>query len=349
MRKCSLVTLLVTMALTVACGGADDGATTPDAESSTSTLAATVTPTAPTTTATAEPTPTPLSSRRVTPQRQTLLAAVENTALAPSYRYDYQVEISRLATLPVNVTSVTIAASGANDPATGSAEMTVDFSNLVAALAEGSSDPEAGAILQAIFGDEPLEFRYLAGVAYLRGPLISAVLDVPTNWVSFPAELDESAQSLGSLGFGDFNSQEEILSFLTEIYGVETVGTEEIRGVATTHYSGVISLATLLTLSDPDKAAQIESDLSIQLEDHLGDAPLDVWIDADGIIRRVVLATDFSDFGGVGRYAEEAVGAVTLTYEIYDVGEPIYIEYPPFDDITPVDDTFLSGVAIPTS
>ena len=124
---------------------------------------------------------------------------------------------------------------------------------------------------------------------------------------------------------------------------------EDVRGVATTHYNGVITLSTLLAHINPDESAQIESSLGIKLVDHLGDAPLDVWIDDEGFIRRILLVTDFSDFGGVGRYTEETVGAVTLSYEVFGLGEAILIQPPPFYDVTPLDGAFLEDVATLTS
>ena len=344
-HKLWLVVLPFIAALAVGCGYTSSSA----ADASPVATAPSTPTAAPTTavTATPEPTATPIAfnSTRETPERQLLIAAIANTTDLPAYRFQSELTISRLATLPVNVPSVSFTITGAVDSIADRTELTFDFRDLIAALASGAGDEQAVGILEAIFGTEPLQFRHIDGITYLSGPLIHALIDIPTNWISFPAELDQSARSIGSLSFGQFNSQQDILAFLDQVYGVDEIGSEDLRGIATTHYSGVISLATLLTHLHPDELTQIEADIDITLADHLGDTPIDIWIDDEGIIRRVLLATDFSNYGGVGRYTAEAVGAITLRHEIYDIGEAILIDYPPFYDITPVNDTFLEGAA----
>lgn len=344
-HKLWVVVLPFIAALAVGCGYTSSSA----ADASPADIATSTATAAPTTevTATPEPTATPLTfnSTRETPARQLLVTAIANTAELPAYRYESKLTISRLATLPVNVPSVSFTTTGTVDTIADRTELTFDFSDLIAALASGAGDEQAAGILEAIFGTEPLQLRHIDGIAYLNGPLIHALIDIPTSWISFPADLDQSARSIGSLSFGQFNSQQDILAFLDQVYGVEQVGSQDLRGIATTHYSGVISLATLLTHLYPGELAQIEADLDITLADHLGDTPIDIWIDDEGFIRRILLVTNFADYGGVGRYTEETVGAITLQHEVYDIGEEILIEYPPFYDITPVSDTFLEGAA----
>ena len=344
-RTLSLIVLPLIAAIAVACGGTAETEPSPDGDTTataTATAAATIK-----VTATPEPTATSATanSTRETPERLILISAVENTALLQTYRFQSEITISRLAAIPVNVSSVSFTVTGAFDPVNNRAEMSFDFTDMVTAIAASTNDPAAASLLQEIFGSEPLQLRHIEGVAYLSGPLISALLDVQTNWISFPADLDQSARSLGAIGLGQFNSQADLLAFLHKVYGVDEVGPETVRGVDTTHYRGVISLNTLLTQLHPEDVTQIEASLAIDLADHLGDAPIDIWIDDEGIIRRILLVTDFSDYGGVGRYTEETVGAITLLHEVYDVGEAILIEDPPFGDITPVDDTFLEGAA----
>jgi hypothetical protein len=352
MRQFSLLALPLIAAIALACGGngaapatGDEGAaatTTTTAET-----AATSTPAATTTTAILTPptVPTEVASRRDTPARQLLIAAIQSTSDLPAYRFESEITVRRLSSMPVTVSEVSFTFRGAADPATNSAEISFDFTDLIAALAESSSDPEAAALTEMLFGTEPLQFRFVGDTAYLSGPLITALLDVDTTWISFAATLDESSHAVGALGLSQFRSRDDLLAFLDDVYSVEALGNEDVRGVDTVHYSGVIALATLLEQLNPDQFAQIESRLGINLEDHLGDAPLDVWIDDQGYIRRILLVTDFSDFGGVGRYTEETVGAITLSYELYDVGETILIEPPPFADVTSFDGAFLEDVS----
>ncbi len=348
MRKLSLIALPLVAAIALACGSDDPApATTEEPTNTATTAAATAEPTA--TAAPATPAPTEVASRRETPERQVLISAVQNSSELPAYRFESTITVAGLSSLPVTVSDVSFTFTGAADPATNSAEITFDFTDLISSLADSSSDPEAADLVATIFGDEPLHFRFVGDTAYLSGPLITALLAVDTTWISFAATLDESSHAVGALGMSQFKSHDDILAFLDDVYSVEDLGTEAVRGVDTTHYGGVIALATLIEQLNPEEFAQIEASLGINLEEHLGDAPLDIWIDDEGYIRRILLVTDFSDFGGVGRYTEETVGAITLSYEVYDVGESILIEAPPLSDVTSFDDAFLEDVGALTS
>ena len=70
------------------------------------------------------------------------------------------------------------------------------------------------------------------------------------------------------------------------IDGVERIGTEDVRGVATTHYRGHIDVAKAIGASVPDGAARRSS---AALGDLVStDSPVDVWIDADGQTRKML-------------------------------------------------------------
>ena len=65
----------------------------------------------------------------------------------------------------------------------------------------------------------------------------------------------------------------------------------------------------------------------------IGDAeiPVDVWIDGDDLPRR--MAIDMG--GGVRRRSAGEDAAMTMTMEFFDYGEPVDIEIPPADEVTP--------------
>ena len=62
----------------------------------------------------------------------------------------------------------------------------------------------------------------------------------------------------------------------------------------------------------------------------LGDAeiPVDVWIDADGLPRRMQL-----DMGGDVRASGRRRRTLTMTIELFDYGEPVDIEVPSPDEV----------------
>ena len=63
--------------------------------------------------------------------------------------------------------------------------------------------------------------------------------------------------------------------------------------------------------------------------DQLGETsiPVDVWVDADGLVRRMQL-----DMGGM------LGGTATLTIELFDYGQPVDIEVPSPDDVRSLTD-----------
>lgn len=92
---------------------------------------------------------------------------------------------------------------------------------------------------------------------------------------------------------------------------VSVVGTERVRDVDTTHYHFVV---------DAKKAALSPADGSAT-------APVDVWIDEDGLVRRLRVSDDPSA-DAPGRYA----------VEFFDFGAPLDIEPPPADEIADATD-----------
>ena len=80
-----------------------------------------------------------------------------------------------------------------------------------------------------------------------------------------------------------------------------------------------------------EQRAQVEAALE-QLGD-LGDAeiPVDVWIDGDDLPRRMRM-----DMGGAVRGPRRArTASMTMTMEFFDYGEPVDIEVPSADEVTP--------------
>jgi hypothetical protein len=71
--------------------------------------------------------------------------------------------------------------------------------------------------------------------------------------------------------------------------GVVRVGSEQVNGVETTHYRADLSLDRL-----PDDLPSIQKGLSaLEQATGLHDFPMDVWIDAHHLVRRIVMSADF--------------------------------------------------------
>jgi hypothetical protein len=117
---------------------------------------------------------------------------------------------------------------------------------------------------------------------------------------------------------------------------LETVGTEEVRGVATTRYHATLDLGAALDGAAPGILGEMEAAFSDQL-DAVRSVPIDVWVGEDGIPRRLVLSLAVDDPAG-----EEMTS--TMTVELFDLGEPVVIEVPPADEVSSLD-SLVGGMA----
>jgi len=175
--------------------------------------------------------------------------------------------------------------------------------------------------------DAPMQLVADGTTMYMQIPFASLV-DAQEGWVS----IDLAAMGVGAdqLGAYDLRNMLEILRGASG--EPEVVGNEEVRGVETTHYRATIDLAK--ALDEAPEAARAALDQLGEAGDLKGaHMDVDVWIDADGLPRRQSMDMG-SIFGSLG------VGdtSVTMTIEYFDYGEPVDIEVPSPDEVTPFDD-----------
>jgi len=201
--------------------------------------------------------------------------------------------------------------------------MEMDLGGMFAGLAEST-----GETLPADF-DEPFRFVVDGTTVYLRFPMLDALTD-SSDWLSATAEdLGQSADSLGIGNSGyDPSKLLEVLRGVTD--DVEAAGEDEVRGVPTTRYTATVSLVEALEQAPPDQREPLEAQLD-QLGAGDADIPVEVWVDADGLPRRMIMGFD-------GLLATAGVGAgasVEISMELFDYGDPVEIEVPSPDEVTP--------------
>lgn len=111
-----------------------------------------------------------------------------------------------------------------------------------------------------------------------------------------------------------------LLSFLTGASNdARTVGSEDVRGTRTKHYEGTLDLQKVVDQAPPDKRAELREWLDFIREDQPTIVPFGLWVDSDGITRR--LRIDGSE------------GAGSVVIEYYDFGVPVEITPPPESEI----------------
>ena len=198
-----------------------------------------------------------------------------------------------------------------------------------------------GELAGAEAGDGSVELVLDGDTAYLRSPLYTRLAGSDRPWLSVSAE---DLADLGSPGGGGQADPTDLLGFLEGAGGELTeLGHEEVRGVDTRHVSTEIDLKGLLAKVDDDRRQVLQEAL-----DRLGgdpDAlvtiPAEAWVDADGHVRRFTLTFDFSK--GAAELPGLGDVAITSTYDLYDLDEPVDIAVPDPADVAPLDVPKLLG------
>lgn len=170
-----------------------------------------------------------------------------------------------------------------------------------------------------------MEMRMLGQVMYMKMP------GLPTGGKPW-AKIDIEALSkqgnvdLAALSQIQQNDPKQALAYMRGMSDdVKEVGTEDVRGTATTKYEGTLDMnAAAKAQTDARVRAAIESVVK-----QLGTAkiPTTLWIDAEGRMRKMVQTIDLSATGG------GASGTMTTTIEMYDFGVAVDVKAPPENEV----------------
>ena len=227
-----------------------------------------------------------------------------------------------------------LSGEGAFDASSGRSSFALDMSSLaklLGGLVAGLGGTTPGGLPDF---DDPkgwkIEVVQDGKVGYVRLPAIAGRLPDGKTWVKGPA---------GEIKVGGFDFQQlesftrsdprDVLEALRGVGGeIETVGTEELRGVETTHYRALVDPAQLANAKDLEGRSASQSLVDrLTTQPGLVDVPLDVWIDANGLVRKLTIA--FS--AEVPTTAES--GDATMSFELWDYGEPVEIAVPPASEV----------------
>ena len=146
------------------------------------------------------------------------------------------------------------------------------------------------------------------------------------------ARLDAAALGAGFGGVSPSASPVQTFEQLREAGEVETVGEEEVRGVATTHFRTVFDLSG----SVPDGPGTAEVRKALEAVD------VDVWLDSDDRVRRHRTSIDLGTAVGAG-----AGFTIITTIETFDFGKAVAIEVPPPDQVADADAGALQSLFAP--
>jgi hypothetical protein len=256
-----------------------------------------------------------------------LASAATNAAGAGSSKVAFTITTQ----VPQQEGPITLTGEGAFDYEAKAGQLTYDFGDLLGSLGQGGSE-------------EPVEIILDGNVFYMKFALLSSLIPGGKPWIKF--DLDSLASQEGidlsqlqSVNQGD---PSQTLEYLRAAGSVEEVGTEEVRGVETTHYKGVIDLQKAVELAPEETRAQVQQSID-QLKEQSGltELPVEVWIDGHGLPARIQYSFD----GSIVAAGTESEDFTTIfSMELYDWGTDVTVEPPPASDVTDVSElTELAG------
>jgi hypothetical protein len=260
---------------------------------------------------------------------QELSRSATQSAEATSGRFAFDMAL----TLPGTDEPFSLSGDGAFDATSERASFSVDmssFAKLIGAFVTGLAGPDTSGVPD--FGDPDgwrVEVVQDGEVGYVRLPALDDQLPQGKSWIRHKGGATAGGFSFDELEQFSTSDPREVLDSLQAVTSdIETVGTEDLRGVETTHYRAVV---------DPAKLARGSEPLIDQLaaQSGLEEIPVDVWIDANGLVRR--LSMDFS----VTEPATSKEGGVSMSFELWDYGEDVEIALPPASQI--VDASAVGG------
>lgn len=312
--KTRILTALTCLTVLAACGeGTADETTTSTTSEATTTSVAVET----TSTTTADTTSTTASDSEATGDLGKLQAAMAGSAEATPTRIEGVIEIDLpegagqdTAEMPMTIMV---------DPESGDSAMTMDMAAMATATGGTEEMPPGFAEMMG-----EMEVRQIGDTVYMKFPFFTAFLGAETEWISLPAEegegMTEDMSPASPSDPGDF------LESFSDVEGsVEELGTEEIRGTATTHYRLTVDESWQDKLS-AEELAELEE------QGPLPDTsfPIDLWVDGEGLVQRMMMEMDAEEFSG----EDQDFDGMTMTFDFFDYGESVTIEAPPADQVT---------------
>jgi hypothetical protein len=234
------------------------------------------------------------------------------SASAPGYKMQMTIDMSSPA---LNV-PITASGTGVMDLRDHAASMSFafDFSQLPqAAQALGTGTMQMGMVMDG-------------SVLYMKFP-DALTARIPSlggkPWVKMDLGKLIGLPGLSSLGNPTMSDPSQMLQYLRAASdSVSDEGRQQVDGVPTTHYRADLSLDRL-----PANSPSIRNALSkLQQATGLHDVPLDVWIDAHHLVRRIGMSVDFSPPTGPPL-------TETITEDLTDYGPQPRPTPPPADQV----------------
>jgi len=264
-------------------------------------------------------------SSSVSADMRSVAQAATKTEDAGSARFELSVDAKGL---PGQSAGAGFTAQGAVDYESQRSTMTVDLGSLAGLFGQAGESAE----------DTSIEMLVDGKVVYMKFPLLSGLIGQGKPWLMMDVEklAAETGQDLGELAQVNRGDPTQALAYLKAAGDFEAVGSEQVRGVATTHHKGAIDIRKALDQVSGDQKAQLEKLLN---ESGVTELPAEAWIDGDGYLRKMTLA-----FAGLTGASE--VG-FDVAMELFDFGAEVDVQLPPDDEVTDISELLTKGELTP--
>jgi hypothetical protein len=181
---------------------------------------------------------------------------------------------------------------------------------------------------------ERMEMILDGSVIYMTG--FGEELAPGKSWMKIDTAEVPSSSQLGGLQFD--NPAEELKYLRAVSKEVEKKGEDEVRGVPTTRYRAVIDVRKLGELAASEAPPQFRKQTRREAtalfeEAGVDEAPIDVWLDGDGLLRKMAMELAFQ--------AEGEKARIELTLELFDFGVPVQVSRPPAAETVDMSDLGL--------
>jgi hypothetical protein len=267
-----------------------------------------------------------------------LAQSASTSADATSGRFSFDLSL----TFPGADEPFAFSGEGAFDEPSGRASFAVDmssFAKLLGGFVTGLGGAKASGLPDF---DDPAGWRIDVvqdgTVGYVRFPALDGQLPAGKTWIRGDAD----GPSTSGFDFGELeqfaeSDPRDVLGALRAVTSeVETVGSDQLRGVEATHYRATVDPAELAKLAsgrDRTEAQSLVDQISTQAG--VGPFPVDVWLDASGLVRKLSCSVEATE-PSTSRSSE-----VSMSFELWDYGRAVDIELPPASQV--VDASSLRG------
>ncbi len=211
--------------------------------------------------------------------------------------------------------------------------------------------------LGKLAGDKNLRMIVIGNTVYLDTSTLG--LAGVKRWIMEPTSAISSGLDYTQLAQAAFNGPK----LLSQLQGVTVVGSESVKGAATTHYRGTLDLGKALSaLGNSDQSLSQLGSAGGSLMNALAsiNVPMNVWIDGQDRLRRFTMLMDLapafqSVMGSMGEsnpsptaLPTDLKASVDLDYTLYDFGASISVAAPPANEVGPVPANFRLPGTSPT-